>query len=69
MKFKVLIDESLCKGCALCVYICNKLGGKVLKESNKRTLLGGTLPILNGECLGCRMCERYCPEFSITVEE
>lgn len=67
--FKVFVDEKLCKGCALCIYACNKFGGKALKESGKRTLIGGALPMLEGECLGCRICERFCPEFSITVEE
>ena len=67
--YSVKVDEDLCKGCLICVYICNKLGGKVLKESGEKTTLGGALPTVEGECIGCRWCERFCPDFAITVEE
>jgi 2-oxoglutarate ferredoxin oxidoreductase subunit delta len=68
-KYIVTIDEDQCKGCLLCVHICNTRGGKVLKESEKKTALGGTKPELDGDCIGCRWCERYCPDFAINVEE
>jgi len=67
--FKIKVNETLCKGCLLCVYACNKLGGRVLVESDRKTALGGGLPALKGRCTGCRICERFCPDFSITVEE
>lgn len=67
--FRVTIDEERCKGCLLCVYACKKVGGGALKESEKKTALGGPLPAAKGECTGCRWCERYCPDFSIAVEE
>jgi len=67
--YSVEIDEDHCKGCLLCVFICNKHGGKVLKESGEKTVLGGALPTLDGECIGCRWCERFCPDFAISVEE
>jgi 2-oxoglutarate ferredoxin oxidoreductase subunit delta len=68
-KFKVTIDDSKCKGCLLCVYACTERGAKVLKESDKKTALGGTKPTVEGNCIGCRWCERYCPDFAINVEE
>jgi len=68
-KFKVTIDTEHCKGCLLCVHVCNTRGGKVLKESEKKTALGGTQPVVEGDCIGCRWCERYCPDFAINVEE
>ena len=68
-KFKVTINDDQCKGCLLCVHICNIRGAKILQESDKKTALGGTKPEVNGECLGCRWCERYCPDFAINVEE
>ena len=67
--FCIKVDEALCKGCLLCVYACNKLGGRALVESDMKTALGGGLPALRGRCTGCRICERFCPDFSITVEE
>jgi 2-oxoglutarate ferredoxin oxidoreductase subunit delta len=68
-KFRVTIDEEQCKGCLLCVHVCNTRGGRVLKESENKTALGGTKPEVDGECIGCRWCERYCPDFAINVEE
>ena len=68
-KFKVSIDESKCKGCLICVHVCEDRGGKVLKGSDKKTVLGGTKPSVEGDCIGCRWYERYCPDFAINVEE
>lgn len=68
-RFKVEVDEDLCKGCLICVYICGTLGGGVLKDSGNKTLLGGSLPDVVGECTGCRWCERHCPDFAINVVE
>lgn len=65
----VEIDGAHCKGCLICVYVCNKLGGNVLEESEENTALGGVLPRVVGKCIGCRWCERFCPDFAIAVEE
>ena len=67
-RFNVVVDRDLCKGCLLCIYICHKRGGGILAESEERTLLGGSLPKVVGECIGCRWCERICPDFAISVE-
>jgi NAD-dependent dihydropyrimidine dehydrogenase PreA subunit len=45
------------------------LGGDVLGESGETTAMGGVLPEVEGECIGCRWCERFCPDFAISVEE
>ncbi len=68
-RFRVIVEEGLCKGCLICVYACNKLGGRVLRRSERRALLGGFYPILAGDCIVCRWCERLCPDLSISVEE
>lgn len=68
-KFKVTIEEDKCKGCLICVHVCEQRGGKILKPSDKKTALGGVKPVPDGECIGCRWCERYCPDFAIYVEE
>ena len=65
----ISIDEKYCKGCLICVYVCKKFGGDVLRESDRRTGMGGVLPKVEGECIGCRWCERFCPDFAISVEE
>ncbi len=65
----MVIEEEGCKGCLLCVYACGKLGGDVLGESGERTSMGGVIPNVEGECIGCRWCERFCPDFAISVEE
>ncbi|MCW3991247.1 MAG: ferredoxin [Candidatus Bathyarchaeota archaeon] len=67
--YSVGIDKALCKGCLICVYVCNKRGSTVLKESGEMTALGGSLPAVEGDCIGCRWCERLCPDFAINVEE
>lgn len=51
-KFEVTIDEDQCKGCLICVHVCDKRGSKVLKESDKKTALGGVKPKVVGECTG-----------------
>ncbi len=68
-RFRIEIEEALCKGCLICVYACNKLGGRVLRRSDRRALLGGFYPTLAGDCIGCRWCERLCPDLCISVEE
>lgn len=68
-KFRPVIDAGSCKGCLLCCYACSKLGGDVLGESGETTAMGGVLPQVEGECIGCRWCERFCPDFAISVEE
>jgi 2-oxoglutarate ferredoxin oxidoreductase subunit delta len=68
-KFNVKVDETTCKGCGICVHICETKGGKNLRYGQKRTLLGGALPEGDDKCTGCRWCERYCPDFALTVEE
>ena len=60
-KFKVTIDQRLCKACGICVEFCPKkaLGldknGKAIVKQEK-------------ECIGCGNCEIRCPDFAITVE-
>ncbi len=68
-KFKVTIDEDKCKGCLICVHVCEQRGGGILKPSDRKTALGGVKPVPMGECIGCRWCERYCPDFAVYVEE
>ncbi len=49
-KFKPEISDEACKGCLICVYICRIKGAGILKESEKRTPIGGVLPEMAGDC-------------------
>ena len=68
-KFSPIITIEACKGCLICLYTCKKRGPGILAESDERTTMGGVLPVVAGECTGCRWCERVCPDFAISVEE
>jgi 2-oxoglutarate ferredoxin oxidoreductase subunit delta len=68
-EFKPDFSSEACKGCLICVYVCEKMGPGILKGSSERTAMGGVLPVAEGKCLGCRWCERVCPDFAISVEE
>jgi 2-oxoglutarate ferredoxin oxidoreductase subunit delta len=64
----IVIDERYCKGCALCIHFCKV---KIFKISNKTNSMGSLLPCVRKpeKCTVCKMCERICPEFAITVDE
>ncbi len=62
-KFEVLVNNSWCKGCALCIHICPK---KVLELDEVRVKSAVIKP---DDCIGCRQCENICPDLAITVKE
>ena len=68
-RFNPIISKEACKGCLICVYTCEKMGPGILAESGERTAMGGVLPVVAGDCTGCRWCERVCPDFAISIEE
>lgn len=61
-----VVDESRCKGCNLCVWLCPP---QALKLSEGLSPQGYHLPALVGTCTGCRVCEAVCPDFAIAVVE
>lgn len=63
----VYIEESLCKGCGLCVHFCKK---GVLRMSGKRNLKGYTVVEVCAadKCKPCKLCEANCPDFAVYVE-
>lgn len=67
-KFIVNIDESVCKGCALCIFYCPK---DVLKLADKMNQKGYNVALVinQGNCIGCRLCDIACPDFAIYIEE
>jgi len=68
-KFKAEVSLKACKGCLICAHYCGERGAGILKESEERTSMGGVHPRVDGDCIGCRWCERVCPDFAINVVE
>lgn len=67
-KFEITIDEKLCKGCYFCI---DKCPTQVLKKSENLGSKGYLIAEVDdiGKCIGCRICERICPDFAISVTE
>ena len=62
----ILIEQSKCKACYLCVKECPK---NLIRVSEKTNNLGNNVVEFkdpNGECLGCAMCATRCPDLAIT---
>ena len=58
-RFKVSIDQRLCKGCSLCVGFC-PTGNLKFRDGAR---------VCEGEGYGGMSCVRYCPDLGISVEE
>jgi len=64
MKAHVFILEERCKGCGICVAVCQSDVLELSEEKNER---GYLLPrIVSPEaCINCALCEMCCPDFAI----
>lgn len=63
---RIVIDDTKCKACYLCIDECPK---KLIKKSTKTNSLGDYMVEFqdpNNECLGCAMCATRCPDMAIT---
>jgi len=62
----ITINESRCKGCALCTIVCPK---KLVSMSDAPNSLGFTVAIFTdpGKCTGCALCAQICPDVAICV--
>ncbi len=65
---KITVNNSLCKGCALCTTVCPKniveLDNDVINESGYHP----AKCIDDSKCIGCAFCATICPDCAITVE-
>jgi 2-oxoglutarate ferredoxin oxidoreductase subunit delta len=64
MKVQVFILEDRCKGCGICIEVCQT---NVLELSQKTNARGYRVPHVNSpeDCLACGLCEMFCPDFAI----
>jgi 2-oxoglutarate ferredoxin oxidoreductase subunit delta len=65
MGAKITINSERCKGCGLCITVCNKHGIAISAKSNKT----GYFPAekTERECSGCGLCAIICPDAAIEV--
>jgi len=65
---KIFIDESRCKGCALCTIACPKTLLQLSSRMNQYGFLAVEL-VPDGEaaCTSCALCAQMCPDVAITV--
>ncbi len=65
---KVTFNESLCKGCGLCVQACPK---KILKLGNKINAIGYAVAecVDEASCISCSFCATMCPDCVIEVHK
>jgi 2-oxoglutarate ferredoxin oxidoreductase subunit delta len=67
-RYKVSVDEKLCKGCYFCIRFC-PMG--VFVRSEVIGDLGYNLAKVEfpEKCTGCKACLLYCPDLAVAVEE
>ncbi len=65
---KVTFNESLCKGCGLCVGACPK-GIVALSDSLNAKGYHPAEVKEQEKCIGCAFCATMCPDCVITVEK
>ncbi len=66
---KVSFNESLCKGCEMCVNACPK---NLIALAKDRINAKGYHPAQmtdESQCIGCKSCAIMCPDVCITIEK
>lgn len=64
---RIIVDDSYCKGCGLCVTVCPR--EVVALDQETLTPKGYHPARLTDEsrCTGCALCAQMCPDVAITV--
>ena len=65
---RIEINEDYCSGCGNCIEYCPK---DVLARSKELNAKGIYPPVVEAleACIECHLCELYCGQFAIAVEE
>lgn len=65
---RIIVNEDVCKGCAMCVNACPRKIIALAKEKiNKKGYHPAQL-MDESRCTGCCSCAMMCPDVAITVE-
>lgn len=64
---RIIVDETYCKGCSLCVDACPQ--AIIVLNPEKLTPKGYRPAVLTdaSQCTGCANCAIMCPDIAITV--
>ncbi len=63
---KIVVDESRCKACSLCIVACPQANIAMAEHTNEQ----GHHPAVQldaRKCKACRLCAIMCPDVAITV--
>ncbi len=65
-QFKLLVHETWCKGCRICVDLCPTKTLAMVESPDRWE--GSIVKVTNMEaCNGCGICEAECPDFAISI--
>jgi len=65
-KGRIVIQESRCKGCGLCIDACPKKHIRLSEQPDARGIRVACFDDTH-ECTGCAFCYTVCPDVAITV--
>ena len=68
MKLQIHIHKERCKGCGICVEVC-QTGVLVLSDEKNEQDYSVPEVVALDDCINCRICEMFCPDFAIWVTE
>lgn len=65
---RIEIDESYCKGCALCTQVCPHGLLEMSDQLNAYGFMPALIPPAKlANCTACALCARICPDTAISV--
>lgn len=66
---RIIVDQTYCKGCGLCVSVCPK--EIIALDMDTISQKGYNPAMLTDEssCIGCGSCVTMCPDMAITLEK
>ena len=67
-RYRVEVNEALCKGCGYCIEFCPR---KIFDRKGQLNARGVDAPVFArpGDCVGCGQCNLLCPDLALRVVE